>query len=281
MSWSRLNTVLLLVCLLMLGSIVALLATRVEGGPLDPPSSPSNPTDGVLRPGTPIIGPTTISAGGYYYLTRNVNSGVGAPIITIDASNVVLDLNGFGVRGGNDTVGSIGIFIQSSLPEHTNIEIRNGIVRDFHVGISTSNGVFVRIKDVHAISNIRGIELGSRSLLEDCSSTVNSESGVLMLADKFSSTIRRCQVIGNAGRGIQFGGNENLVTDSYVLDNLGGLDIDILGDKNVVRDSYIGEVSISGDRNMILDNACVTATTNGGVGNVVTPADHANLVCFP
>jgi hypothetical protein len=279
--WSRLNTLLLLLVLLVLGAMVALLATRAEGGPLDPTAAP-NSTDGVLRPGTPITGPTTIDAGGYFYLTRNINSGVGAPIIIIDASNVTLDLNGFGVRGGNDTIGSIGIYIQPSLPEHTNIEIRNGIVRDFHVGISADDGMFVRIKDVHVFSNIRGIELGTQSLLEGCSSMANSEAGVYVPTAEFSNTIRQCQVIGNSGHGIDFDGDRNVVTDSYVLSNQGGFDLDFGGNKNVVRDSYIGEVFLDGDRNMVLDNACITATAlNSGVGNVVTPADHANLACFP
>jgi len=43
---------------------------------------------------TPIAVPTTISSPGQYVVTRNIASGVGT-IITIDADDVDLDLNGF------------------------------------------------------------------------------------------------------------------------------------------------------------------------------------------
>jgi len=51
---NRINTLLLVLLGLMGLAIIAMLATGVRGGPLDPPAAPA-PTDGVREPGTPIL----------------------------------------------------------------------------------------------------------------------------------------------------------------------------------------------------------------------------------
>ena len=75
-------------------------------GSLTPPGAPA-PTMKTLQqvePRTPISAlPFTISNSGSYYLTANLTGAAGSDGITILASDVTLDLNGFtmtGVRSG-------------------------------------------------------------------------------------------------------------------------------------------------------------------------------------
>jgi hypothetical protein len=279
--WTRVNTLLLLLALLMLGAILGVLAARIEGGPLDPSGSPSIPTDSVQLPGRPITGPTLIDERGHYYLTRNINSGLAAPIIVIAQNNVTLDLNGF-TLGGGDISNSTGIYIQSSLPEFENIVIRNGTVRDFRNGIDAAAGVRVRLEDVHVISNHRGVQLGTQSSMSECTVAMNSEHGIVLLAGTFASTIENCHIGPNAANGVNVGGSDVLITDSYITGNQGGLDVNLLGHRNVIRDSYLGEINITGQKNVVMDNACVKATSNGGgITNIISPADHPNINCPP
>jgi hypothetical protein len=279
--WSRLNTFLLLLVLLVLGGIVGVLATRIESGPLDPSGPPSVPTDSVRLPGRPITGPTTIDERGHYYLTRNINSGLGIPIITISVGHVTLDLNGFSL-GGADVVGSTGILFQGEIEPPRNVLIRNGTVTDFRTGINAAGAESVRIEDVRLISNHRGVELGVRSLLTRCSVQGGTEHGVFVASTGSSNTVRECQIIQNGGNGIRFDGANNLIVDSYVMSNAAGFDVNFVGNKNVVRDSYLGQVAISGQTNVVMDNACITSTSNGGgISNIISPADHPNVTCFP
>ncbi|NJM37909.1 MAG: carbohydrate-binding domain-containing protein, partial [Akkermansiaceae bacterium] len=88
-------------------------------GPLAPPAAPA-PTMKTLdqiEARTPISAPQNITQSGSYYLTGNVNGQ-----ITISASDVTLNLNGFTLTSSGD---GIGINNQGTF---SNVTIRNGSV---------------------------------------------------------------------------------------------------------------------------------------------------------
>jgi hypothetical protein len=81
-----------------LGAILCTVQKASAQGPLAPPGAPA-PTMlslSQVEPRTPITNTTavTISAPGSYYLTANISVTSGSAI-TITASQVTLDLNGF------------------------------------------------------------------------------------------------------------------------------------------------------------------------------------------
>ena len=92
--------------------------------------------------------PYTITTPGIYCLKQNLNVNnppfLQGGTIDVDASNVVLDLNGFKLENTSDLdFGSVGIGIRAG---RHNIVIRNGTIRDFHSGISTgssSNNILI------------------------------------------------------------------------------------------------------------------------------------------
>ena len=96
---TRATNILLLLVLAVGVAIVAMLATGVRGGPLDPPAGTPGSTNGVRLPGTPISGPTVVSAPGHYYLTQNISVTGSVNAITISADDVSLDLGGFTLSG--------------------------------------------------------------------------------------------------------------------------------------------------------------------------------------
>src|SRR5215831_17563220 len=82
--------------------------------------------------------PFTITTQGIYCVTQDIETNLaGGNAIEIDASNVVLDLNGH--KLGNLTAGpgtqATGIFVD----DRKNVTIKNGMVRGFLTGIFLSN----------------------------------------------------------------------------------------------------------------------------------------------
>ena len=168
------SVVILLVAIGLLG--YALLA---QAGDLEPPGAPGSTmkTLDEVEPRIPISQsdiPLTINESGSYYFTEDINSANNA--ITVAADDVTIDLAGF-TLAGPDSGTNYGIYMSG----RSNVEIRNGTVRDFHYGIyesSSSDLAGHRVIDVRALSNgIRGIYLGSRNnLVKDCTASENGDS---------------------------------------------------------------------------------------------------------
>ncbi len=102
------------------------------------------------KAGTPINSvPATISSPGMYYLNGYLTSTpTNQNGITINASDVTLDLMGFTLTGPGKTSGSSnsGIQINSS----TNVEIRNGSVINFGYNGIGGSGTAIRVIGLRA-----------------------------------------------------------------------------------------------------------------------------------
>ncbi len=117
----------------------------------------------------------TISNPGFYFLGGNLTySGTGAAI-TINADDVTIDLMGFSLTGPGGSGPPDGVYMFG----RSNVEVRNGTVRGFAIGVreadSNNNGNKHRIINVRAINNVTGIWLfGKNHLIKNCSASKNS-----------------------------------------------------------------------------------------------------------
>jgi hypothetical protein len=145
-------------------------------GSLTPPGAPG-PTFKTLsqiEPRTPISSaPFTIGASGSYYLTTNIAVTSGNAI-TINASGVTLDLNGFTISSTEASPTGTGVLLGSGVQ---NIRILNGTIRGsrtYSGGVFTGPGFFngiawtgspplnVRVSDMTISGcSFRGIDLGT------------------------------------------------------------------------------------------------------------------------
>lgn len=131
---------------------IGALAAMSKAGPLNPPAGsvaptgrtldeiynkipiPGAPPTGAYEGRTPIPGgtsPYTISQPGSYVLTGNLSAaGLSADAITINASGVTLDLNGFNLTGGNGNRAGVSI-----LDGVTHTVVRNGRISGAQNGV--------------------------------------------------------------------------------------------------------------------------------------------------
>lgn len=137
---------------------VCVTAWTAGAGELDPPAAPG-PTMKTLdevEPRIPIHQsdiPLIITASGSYYLAENVSLAAGSGrCIEVQADDVTIDLCGF-VMSGADSSSSYGVYMNG----RSNVEIRNGTIRDFYTGIiesDSTNGRNHRVYGVRVLSCI-------------------------------------------------------------------------------------------------------------------------------
>ncbi len=188
-------------------------------GNLEPSAAPDSTmkTLDEIEPRIPISAvPYTITTSGHYYFTGDLTSATSG--ITVSASNVTIDLMGYSLIGpanGSDD----GINIDN---EETNVEIRNGTVRNFDLGIHTYNMSTHtgghRIINIRAVSNGNvGIDMsnGKNILIKDCTAGNNGDRGIKA---GYGCTITGNVVHNNAGQGI-YGASGNTITGNTSYEN--------------------------------------------------------------
>ncbi len=165
-------------------------------GPLTPPGAPA-PTMKTLdqvEPRTLIKAlPFTAAGGGSYYLTASLTGTSGQNGITVAASNVTIDLNGFELIGAG---AGTGIFLNGGI---SNVTIRSGTIRNWgSYGINGIGNAGVRVEKVVARNNSGSgaIVLDQKAMVSDCLAESNASQGIYVLAD---SIVRNCQATGTTG----------------------------------------------------------------------------------
>ncbi|MEL7473216.1 MAG: right-handed parallel beta-helix repeat-containing protein, partial [Planctomycetota bacterium] len=197
---------------------LALISAAALAGPLTPPAGAPAPTNKTLQevePRTPISSngiTIIIDEPGSYYLTGNVNAGASA--ISVQATDVTIDLNGFSLIGddsGPDTGVSIG-----NVPNGA-ITIRNGTIREF--GSRGVNYLFanarVILEDLHITDcGAEGVFIEGDAKITNCTANANGTTGFRV---DTAAHISGCQSDLNGAHGFWI--ESGLITDSLARDN--------------------------------------------------------------
>jgi len=228
-------------------------------GSLTPPGAPA-PTFKTLdevRPGTPISSlPFSITNPGVYFVSKPLTSTSGG--ITINSSDVSLDLMGFTLDGGGSSSSGVEI-------NHVNrAVVRNGTVRNFSLAgvyvVSPATNALIEDITLQGCTNGAGIELdGTASTVQRCRAYQN-KVGIYVLGGH-NHVIDSCQAVGNTQNGFLITGTNNLVIRNLAANAPSS-------DYGIYQSNYVGAV--------VLPAPTLTVTNNGGPGSGTTDP-FANL----
>lgn len=251
----------------MVGTLIFSAVYGLAQGSLTPPGAPG-PTMKTLdqiEPRVPITNlPFTISQPGSFYLTTNLTATGftgGQDGITIQASQVTLDLGGFaltGVAAAGDGIAVNGAW--------SNIWVGNGSVVAWG-----GNGINAAAANASGFANLRvagngewGVDAGERATLRLVSAQDNgtAESGGIRAG--YHSLIQDCHASGNQGWGVaaEAGGT---VRDCVAMNNVGvGIEARDASTVSGCTGRDNGGSGIRGGANAVIRGCAATA--NGGPG---------------
>ena len=220
--------------------VISALPLALLAGPLAPPGPPG-PTFKTLdemeprrfvKANTEVIEPIVINQSGSYYLTEDVTAIPDNNAITISASNVTLDLNGFTVNGNLEVNDGHGIYITG-----VNVTVRNGTVQFADQdGVHCFGARLTKLIDVSSMRNGgTGVTCGFSHIVRGdfFYNASNGITGTYMLIEGVkvesnlsfgitagNSNITNSHISGNQSGGVICHTPDTLVTNTLSVNNL-------------------------------------------------------------
>jgi hypothetical protein len=246
-----------------------------SGGP-----EPTFKTLSQVEPRTPISSiPVILTDPGSYYFTTNLVQPNNAPGITLSASDITLDLNGFALIGTNGP--SAGITTGGTV--RTNICIRNGTIRNWDAGLSLSGDAqMIVLERLRVVRNSGdGIFFVGSGTITDCVIANNGRHG--LAGSLATMVVKDCEIYQNGLDGIR-AGNISLIRGNRVIGP------GILGSTNTavrvgagcrIEDNFIvdfdnGVVS-TGSGNLVVRNFSRNVTVDFNViAGIIGPTNSAS-----
>lgn len=193
------------------GVLVAAAAAMVAiAGDLNPPPGPVAATAKPLQEVEPrigirsvsgFLGPITIDEPGSYHLLENIRGLANFDAIQITASDVTLDLNGFGVVAHPFVDSPVGIRIGINGSPVERVAVMNGSVSGFDdTGIDGEFAAAVLIESVRVTDCEDGIEVRNGSQVRRSVANDNEVRGIQV---SFGSLATGCTARGNGFDGLQ------------------------------------------------------------------------------
>jgi parallel beta-helix repeat protein len=203
--------------------------------------------------------PFTINAAGSYYVAAALTGTLNTDGITINASNVTIDLNGFTLSGAAGSTSGNAIVAGTPV---SRITIQNGTIEGWAGnGINATDITQCLCTHLVVSGNTgTGVVLGSSNQLLDSNIISNGAGGVQATSN---CVIKDSNISENTGDGINVSGTNNVVRDNQLINNTGdGIELTAASAENTVRenecvDNTSAGIRIDGLDSFIEDNQLI------------------------
>lgn len=191
--------------------------------------------------------------------------------LTVKASDIVIDLNGFTITGDNADLGG-GVRIEGT---YSNVEVRNGTITGFNEGVVLAGGATANyIWNLTLEGNNRGVDLagGNFDNLIEKNDVRNNQGDGIRVDNSSRNIVQKNTVVGNVfGISVSNGAHDNLVSKNIVMDGPYGISVFTNADRNTVEKNVISGILIDGgiqierdsDDTVIVKNVSSNNSTNG------------------
>ncbi|MCP3999117.1 MAG: right-handed parallel beta-helix repeat-containing protein [bacterium] len=225
--------------------------------------------------------PYTITSCGSYFLVACLTGAAGQDGITVMATDVTLDLNGFTLQGAPGSLDAIKV----AAGDRRDVLIKNGVIRDWgsdgvEVGLGASFSHEVAMRGLTIVNNAGyGITTGSETTTQGCFINNNASGGIAVGG---GSVVTACFVRDNGGHGIEVD-NDCWVFGNYVDDQCSGSGIRLSSEtatvqNNTVSDCQIG-IEATAPNNLIVQNrVSAPGACGGGVDYSVVAGNRFAMV---
>ena len=214
--------------------------------------------------------PFTITAPGVYCVTQKITTNLTASssaAITINANNVLLDMNDFAI--GNLNAGPSTLAIGIYAVDRQNIHVRNGTLRGFYVGVALLNGTQVGLTTAassgHTVENmlsdtnyIAGLAAEGPYVTVQNNKVINTQGSGLTSPLIPNAGNGANGIVVGGGAGILVAGNSVVDTDCVNACSIATANVQGIG----IQPNSYGAVI----RNNIITNQTISAAGNGAHG---------------
>lgn len=217
--------------------------------------------------------PYIISSPGFYFLGGNLSYNGSEHAITVNADEVTIDLMGNRIASTNQQGVRSGIYMHG----RKNVEIRNGTISDFSIGIfeDDANAIGHTVRNIRGLSNYAAILLaGTNHLVTHCTASNNSSDGIYV----HEGIISECTAKGGGNRGIEVA--NGLIKNCYSVSNRIGFQIlsgAAIGNVAIGNTDYGFLLGSSPTLPVLLDQNSASGNTNNYSGGAPTLGTNAGL----
>jgi parallel beta-helix repeat protein len=173
--------------------------------------------------------------------------------LTVGASGIRIDLNGFTIQGSG---GGTGVAVVS----HTEVTITGGSIRQFAVGIRVNDATNLEIKEMEFTGNAEGVDFQAGSLhntVKDSAFRQSSVRAIMLRTNSRDIDIKANTFSGNRIGILVFGAVDTSIKNNFISgSNLAGIRLNVVATGNAVKDNIL-------------------SSNSAGVEFLVTPAGSA------
>jgi parallel beta-helix repeat protein len=156
---------------------------------------------------------------------------------------LVLGADGIKVNLNGHTLSGAGVGVGIAVFGRTDVEIKNGVITSFAVGVRLNTSTDIDIKHMELAGNPEGIDMqagGIGNTIKDSVFRNSATRAIMLRSNSRQNDIKHNHFIGNRVGILVFGGVDNTVKDNFITGStFAGIRINVIATGNELKDNTL------------------------------------------